>query len=192
MPKIDAPSVVEHRAARRAALLDAAVALLHEAPERVPTLAEVGARSGLSRSSVYHYFESNQALLAAVVEETFPRWQRRFDAAYGDADTPADRIRAYVRENLRLVADGEHALARTLVNVAQGHDFNVRSAEFHSALTAPLAEALRELGEPNVDLAAEMVNAIVLTGARRVEAGDDVAAVEAATERLLGPFLSRS
>ena len=192
MPKIDAATVAEHRAARRAALLDAAVDLLRENPEAVPSLADAGQRAGLSRSSVYHYFNSNRALMAAVVDETFPRWQRRFDEAYATAASPGDRVRAYVHENLKLVADGEHALARALVDVVPRDELATQSAVFHSRLTAPLAAALAELGEPHIEFTAELVNSLVLTGARHLEAGVELDVVEQGIERVLGPFLDRA
>lgn len=190
MPKIDAATVAEHRAARRAALLDAAADLLRENPSNVPSLAAAGARAGLSRSSVYHYFDSSEALMAAVVEETFPRWQRRFDAALAGASTPAERVIAYVHENLQLVADGEHALARALTQVVPGHELADRSMAFHAELTAPLIAALTQLGAHNVELTAELVNSMVLTGTRQLEAGDDLAVVQSSIEGILRPFLA--
>ena len=190
MPKIDAATVAEHRAARRAALLDAAADLLREDPSKAPSLAAAGARAGLSRSSVYHYFESSEAMIAALVEETFPRWQRRFDEAIGSASTPAERVLAYVHENLRLVADGENALARALSTAAPSHDLADRSMAFHAALTAPLAAALGELGVANVDFTAELVNSLVLTGARQLEAGAAIDEVEAGIQAVLRPFLA--
>ncbi|MFN3866731.1 MAG: TetR/AcrR family transcriptional regulator [Demequina sp.] len=192
MPKIDAATVAEHRTARRAALLDAAVALLHEHPETVPGLAEVGRHAGLSRSAVYHYFGSSQDLLTAVLEDTFPRWQRRFDSAYAASSTPADCVRAYVRENLALVAEGEHALARSLTAVVPDSEMASRSAAFHSRLIEPLTKALGDIGDPAPELTTELVNALVLAGARRLEAGVALEDVTAAVSRLVEPYLSRA
>ena len=56
MPRIDAATVAEHRAARERDLLEAARRLLRSEPDRVPTLREVGDQAGLSRSGVYQYF----------------------------------------------------------------------------------------------------------------------------------------
>ena len=192
MPKIDAATVAEHRAARRAALLDAAADLLRENPSQVPSLAAAGARAGLSRSSVYHYFDSSEALVAAVVEETFPRWQRRFEEALGGATTPAERVLAYVHENLRLVGDGENALARALSTAMPSHELADRSMAFHAALTAPLSAALAELGVKDVDFTAELVNSLVLTGARQLEAGTPLEEVEASIQAVLRPFLTQA
>ncbi|MFW7415832.1 TetR/AcrR family transcriptional regulator [Demequina sp. SO4-18] len=192
MPKIDAATVAEHRSARRAALLDAAVTLLRESPDAAPNLGAVGRRAGLSRSAVYHYFSSSQDLLTAVVEETFPRWQRRFDAAYAGAPGPADRVRVYVRENLALVAEGDHALARTLITVVTDEHIAPRSAAFHAALVKPLMEALGDLNDPAPALTADLINALVLAGARRLEAGDDFDAVCDGVGRLVDPYLDRA
>ena len=77
MPKIQAATVVEHHAAQRAALLDAARALLSEGPTtEAPSLADVAARAGLARSSAYSYFSSREDLLNALAADTFPRWTR--------------------------------------------------------------------------------------------------------------------
>jgi AcrR family transcriptional regulator len=193
VPKISAPTVAEHRAARRAALLEAAVDLLAEQPDRVPSLAAVGKRAGLSRPSVYHYFTSAETLLAAVVEEAFPRWESRFDDALAVASTPAERIRIYARENLRLVADGELALANTLATIVPENDLSARSARFHQRLLEPVRGALEELAVPEPELAADLVNALVLAGCRAVEGGTGVDDALAGLLRILDPFLdSRS
>ncbi|NYI41750.1 TetR/AcrR family transcriptional regulator [Demequina lutea] len=190
MPKIVEATVAEHRAARRAALLDAAVTLLHERPEEIPGLAAVGKRAGLSRSSVYHYFSSREDLLAQVVEHTFPRWEQRFQAAYAAEPTSAGRVRAFVRENIGLVSDGEHALARTLAAIAPAEHMGRHSADFHQRLVEPLTEALAEIGSTDAELTAQLVNALVHSGARQVESGADAHAVMAGILEILDPYLA--
>ena len=189
MPKIEQPTVAEHSAARRAALLAAAVALLHEHPEETPSLAAVGERAGLSRSSVYHYFSSREDLLAHVVEDTFPRWDQRFEAAYAAQTTPAGMVRAFVTENIRLVADGEHALTRTLSAIAPAEQMGRHAEDFHRRLVAPLTEALTQLDSADPGLSSHLVNGLVIAGARQVEAGSDAQVVIGAVMEVLAPFL---
>ena len=56
MPKISAPSIVEHRELRRQQLISAALELaLGEGAEAV-TVAAVAKKAGLARSSIYEYF----------------------------------------------------------------------------------------------------------------------------------------
>lgn len=192
MPRIAAPTVAEHRAARRRALLDAARALLTAEPDRVPSLAEVGARAGLSRSSVYQYVQSRDDLLRAVVSDSFPRWQERLDAAMAAAPGPAARVLAFVRANLELVADGEHALARTLAVVAPAEDLARESRAFHEQLLLPVLAALTELGVPDPETTAELVNALVHAASRRVEQTGDLERAYAATAALLDGYLNEA
>lgn len=189
MPRIDAPTVAEHRAARERALLDAARGLLTDRPERVPTLAEVGELAGLSRSSVYQYYASSEDLLSAVVRDSFPRWQERLDAAIGAAHGPRGRVLAYLRVNLELVADGEHALARTLVSVAPSEELTRRSQTFHDRLLAPLREALQELGAPDPETTTELINALVHTASRQVEQTGELERAYDATAALVDGYL---
>lgn len=189
VPRIDAPTVAEHRAARRRALLDAARDALTAEPDRLPSLAEVGERAGLSRSSVYEYFRSRDDLLRAVVSDSFPRWQQRLDAVMGAAPDPAERVLAFVRGNLQLVADGEHALARTLAVVAPAEDLARESRAFHEQLLLPVLDALRALGVPDPETTAELVNALVHAASRRVEQTGDLERAYEATAALLEPYL---
>lgn len=188
MPRIKAATVVEHRAAQRRALLDAARTLLGETGD-VPSLADVAARADLARSSVYQYFASRQDLLDAVVEDTFPRWSRRIVAAMADAGTPGQQVLAYVEENLQLVADGEHAVARALVAVTPEDALAARSGAMHEQLRTPVIAALREHGATDPEAMADLVNAVVMTGSRMIEQGADVVAVRRLVRDLLAPYL---
>ncbi len=189
MPRIDAPTVAEHRAVRERALLDAARRLLTEDPTRVPTLAEVGELAGLSRSSVYQYFASRDDLLRAVVGDSFPRWQQRLDEAIGAADGPAERLLAYVRVNLELVADGEHALAQALSVVAPSEDLTREAQEFHSRLLLPIVDALVELGADDPEITAELVQSVVHTASLLVERTCDLERAHRAAVALLGAYV---
>ena len=189
MPRIDAPTVVEHRAARERALLDAARGLLTAHPDRVPSLAEVGAVAGLSRSSVYQYYASREDLLAAVVADSFPRWQRVSTPRWRRPTARGARVLAFLRANLELVADGEHALARTLAVVAPSEDLARQSREFHDQLLLPVADALVELGAPDPETTTELVNALVHAASRRVEQAGDLERAYAAAASLLEPYL---
>jgi len=189
VPKIQAATVAEHRAAQHRALLDAAHALLVERPDAPPTLAAVGARAGLARSSVYQYFSSRDDLLAALVTEVFPRWSTTVQEAMDEADDPAEQVLAYLRSNLELVASGEHAVARALTEIAPSDALARGSRQMHDALLLPLVRALTELGLPKPQTTAELVNGVVLTASRLIETGHDPADARARAEEMLEPFV---
>lgn len=191
MPRIQAPTVAEHRAAQHRALLDAARQILSETG-RPPTLTQVAARAGLARPSLYQYFRSPGDLLNAVVEDVFPRWSARVAAAMDAAATPADRVLAYVLTNFELITEGEHALASLLAEVAPGDTVAEQSRAMHQQLLEPLVEALHHLGVRTVPETAEMINAIVFAGSRLIESGTDLQTTWESARTLLEPFVRTS
>ena len=192
MPRIKADTVVAHRAAQRGALIEAARALLAENPGRAPSLAAVGARAGLARPSVYQYFKSSDDLFEAVVADMFPRWSRRLDEAMRTATTPGERVLAYVDANLRLVADGEHALARSLAAMAASTSGDGEH-ERHRTLVQPLIDALRDLGARDPGTTADLINAVVYSVANLIESGTSLRVARTRAHELLVPYLdSRS
>ncbi|BBE50596.1 Fatty acid metabolism regulator protein [Ferriphaselus amnicola] len=59
---------LEERELRSAQLLDAAVSLWLQNPERIPSVSEVAKRAGIAKGAVYLYFKSKEDLLLAVHE----------------------------------------------------------------------------------------------------------------------------
>ena len=108
MPRIDAPTVGEHRDAKRRALLDAARSMLSEAPGAPPDINELTARAGMTRSNFYTYFPSRAELVVAVAEDLMPRWITTVAEAVRDAGGGRRGVVAYVHTTLDLVAAGDH------------------------------------------------------------------------------------
>lgn len=187
MPRISAPSVAEHRAAQERALLDAAHALLQEAGE-APTMAQVAARAGLARSSVYQYFASRQDLLQALVRDVFPRWTERVAAAMDAAPTPADRMLAYAVVNVELVAEGAHAVGSALAALAPGEELDEQAMRMHVDIQRPLIAALEEVGVDDPASLAEMINSMVHTATRLLEGGQTLEQVKGHLAVVLGPL----
>ncbi|NKZ02796.1 TetR/AcrR family transcriptional regulator [Actinomadura latina] len=189
MPKIQAPTVAQHRAERRAALLDAARTLLSEQPEQAPSLADVARRAGLARSSVYAYFTSRDDLLDALIVDTFPRWSAYVEAQMEKARTPGDRVLAYIQANLRLVARGDHALARALAGTGRADTLANSSRLLHDELQTPLRAALAEHGAADPDRTAELVQSLVYTLTRMIEDGLAERTARRLARELLAPYL---
>ena len=120
MPQIDAPTVAEHRAQQREALLDAAEAILLADGHSALTFRALGARTGLARNSIYRYFSSRDDLIAALCERDMPRWLEDLEAAMAAADGPDERVAAFVSTQLRLVAQGSHRMAELLGDAPLG------------------------------------------------------------------------
>jgi AcrR family transcriptional regulator len=193
VPRINAATVAEHRVQQRAAILTAARELLAETGAG-PSLAAVGERAGLARSSVYAYFSSREDLLAAVVDQVLPDWSGQVVAAMRAAESPAARVWAYVTSNVELFESAEQAAAQALTRVVDPAVLAEPMASFHDRMRAPLVEALHEMGEPEPSACADLIGALVVRvthveGAAGTELGGEGAL--ALLQRMLGHWLGR-
>jgi AcrR family transcriptional regulator len=188
MPRIRAASVAEHRTMQRRALLDAARALLAEGGTEALTFPALAERTGLARSSVYEYFRSRAAVVEELCAVDFPVWAAEVEAAMRDAETPAEKIEAYVRTQLTLVGDGRHraVVAISAGELDAGAREKIRAA--HGGLIAMVVAALSGLGHAEPRLTAMLLQGVVDAAVRRIELGaaeDPGTVVEAAVAMAL-------
>jgi AcrR family transcriptional regulator len=185
MPKISAPTVAEHRARQRTALLRAATDILVTDGIGAVTPAAVGAAAGLARPSVYQYFPSGAAIIAAIIEDVFPRANQILADAIATASTPSERLDTYIRETLRLAAEGYHRPASALAGATLPPECVTRLIVLHHEQAAPFQQALSELGVPGLLLTAPLLGGIIEAGMRLVEAGQSLVAVTERTTALI-------
>lgn len=189
MPRIAAPTVAQHHATQRAALLDAARALLAEGAAGGPSLAQVAQRAGLARTSVYSYFRSRGDLLDALVADTLPRWSTHVTSRMGAVTLPGEQVLAYVDANLELVEQGAHALVRALADTGRDEAVSASAAQLHHQLRTPLVRALAEHGTPDPEAMAQVVQAIVYTLSRQIEEGAPGPRARGLARELMAPYL---
>ena len=185
MPKIHAPTVAEHHARRRTALLEAAEQLIADQGVPALTLAAAGAGAGLARSSVYQYFESTPALVAAVVEDAFARINEQLQAAVDPADPPAARIDAYVRFALKVATEPANRAMHQLGHADLPPSCRARLADLHREQYAPLRRAVAELHTPNPTLTTSLVLGIIGAAVQAVTEGSPLARVQRRTIQLI-------
>lgn len=185
MPRIAAPTLAEHRSRQRAALLEAATELLVTEGAAAVTPGAVGAAVGLARSSVYQYFDSAAAILAAIIEDSFPRSNALLTAALAGIEDPLEVMTVYVRETLRQAAAGAHRPAAALAAVELPPGCRARLVELHQEQIAPLLAALDRLEVPDVTVAVRLIAGMLESAMGAVEAGESVDVVTRSTLRLL-------
>jgi AcrR family transcriptional regulator len=156
MPRIEAATVAEHHAQRRAAILDGAVAVLRRSGPDGVTPAAVAGAAGLARTSVYQYHPSTGALLAAAVEEEFRRTRDALEAATARARTPRGRLTAYLDVGLDAAVAGHRPMG-AYAGLDLPAECRTRIAELHASLVRPLVEALRGLGTDDAEGVAALV-----------------------------------
>ena len=171
MPRIDAPTVAEHHRRRRAELLAAGADLLAAGGVDAVTLGAVGSATGLARSSVYQYFDSAPALLAAVVEDVFPRSIERLRVAVDRAASPREKVDAYVVTALDLAADGTHRSLYALVGADLPEACRARIAELHAEQFGPLRDAVAGLGVADPALSTRLLLGVLQSATQAVVEG---------------------
>jgi AcrR family transcriptional regulator len=171
VPKIEAPTVAEHRANQERALLDAARELLLAGGRAAITPAAVGAAAGLARSSVYKYFSSGEEILTRIATEAFADWGARVSEAVGRAADVDGRIDAYVRTTLELADSGAHRVAVLGGGLPPDARARERLAQAHRDLAAPLVAALAERGDADPVLTAELVDGVLGRAIDQLDAG---------------------
>jgi AcrR family transcriptional regulator len=107
-PRINAPSVAEHRAQVQERLVDAAEALLRSGEDGALTAGAVSAAAGIARNSIYRYVDSVDELRDLVVDRYLPAWQDAVDAALAGVDDPVERLVTWVRVNLEQASAAGH------------------------------------------------------------------------------------
>jgi len=156
---------------QRAALLDAARALLSEGGTEALTFPALAQRTGLARSSVYEYFRSRAAVVEELCAVDFPVWAAEVEAAMAEAESPGEKIEAYVRQQLALVGDRRHraVVAISAGELDAGARERIRAA--HGGLIAMIVEALGALGHEQPRLTAMLLQGVVDAAVRRIELG---------------------
>ena len=78
----------EDKAARRAAILDAAEALLAKDSDNLASVAQVAEAAGLAKGTVYLYFETKEEIIMAVHERHSLALFEHIDAVFADKNSP--------------------------------------------------------------------------------------------------------
>ncbi len=177
MPKIGAPTVAEHHEQRRADLLAAASRLLADGGFPAVTLAAVGSAAGLARSSVYQYFDSAPALVAAVVEDAMTRALDELVSRLTDLSSPLERMDAFVGFALHTATDETHRGLAALAHTPLPEPCAAHLAALHREQRRPLRAALVELGATDPDLLTELVVGVVQAASRAMLDGQPEAEV---------------
>lgn len=185
MPKINAPTVAEHRSARRTALLRATETLLLESGLAGVNPRTVCERANLTRSSFYDYFNSKDDLLVAVAIDAFEQWDREIEAELTDVERPMDRLRVLIEATMRMTADGKHDIAAPLrqADLAPTHIDDLMT--LHDTLMRPLQRTIADLGVEQPERFAGLAQGVMSAGIQLVQHGLEPQAVADDVFRML-------
>lgn len=100
MPRIAADSVAAHRALMMGKLLDAFGDLLHDEGYAEVTLAQVAARAGMARNTVYNYVGDKEALLMAFIDRAVEHFAEELRAELAALPDATARLRHLVTKQM--------------------------------------------------------------------------------------------
>jgi AcrR family transcriptional regulator len=167
MPRIDAPTLAEHRDQRLSALLSAGRSLLLEEGPAGVTMAAVANRTGLSRPAIYEYFDSTSDLLAAILLDHMREWTHTVgDVITGIAD-PGVRVDEYVTRSIQFFHQEDHRAMAFISQSSLPATVRERIITEHRAMIQPLITALRDLDIQDPTRAAQFVQGVVEAAARQ-------------------------
>lgn len=171
MPRISASSVADHVAQQEAAVFDAAIRLFATRGYRNVSLGDIAAEVGLARNSLYRYFPDKAHILLRWYRAELPVQAERAAAVLTGPAAPAERLAAWVDDQLDYAARPEHALVASLAEVLPDLDDTTRAelADSHRHLLAPLDTALRDAGVKRSDdraIVAELIGGLVMAAAQ--------------------------
>jgi AcrR family transcriptional regulator len=155
-----------------AAVLDAAVALLADRPDA--SLADIAARAGVARQTVYAHFGSREALLAAVAERALAHALAAIDDAEPHRGEPAEALDRLIRawwasvERYARILD---ALATDSSGAAEAHEFHAPILDRLKGLVRRGQRAGHFDGRLTPDWAATAFLALMHAAAAEVAAG---------------------
>lgn len=181
MPKIDAKTVVEHRASREQQILEVATKLMRSTTSGELSLAAVAAEIGVTRTAIYKYFASAEELRARIVTDSFAAWRALVETEVSKAESPEEKVRTFAAVSLRLAGSGAHHAA--MIAGADGSIGALNLDERHAELREPLSASLRELGVTNPEIEAELIDAAIGRGIELIDRGSDSGVV---TTSILG------
>jgi AcrR family transcriptional regulator len=149
-----------------AAIVEAATYILSRSGLADFTSNKVAERAGVNVASFYQYFPNKEALLFHIVQRTWDEQLARLEPILTSGDaSPADRLRAFVRE-LILVEAAEAELRRGMraasVELHDTPEFKALLARGKALFHGFLADALGERVPDELDFAVE-TTAILIT-----------------------------
>jgi AcrR family transcriptional regulator len=108
VPDTDTPAPAPRRGRPgydRAQVLEIAVALFIEQGYDATSVSDLAARLGLTKSALYHHYDSKEQLLSLALDEALDGLESVFDEPAARVGSPVERLDAVVRGAVRILVD---------------------------------------------------------------------------------------
>ena len=149
VPTVSAWAAEQEAAAReRRALMQAAIDVMCEHPDRSPRVSDIVARADLSNTAFYRHFRSKDDLVLAILDDGRRTLLGYLDHLMAGAPTAEDRVRRWIEGMMAQAVDPDAAAATRAVHVnAARIDGGVgdKGRRAEAELRELLEDALREV-----------------------------------------------
>jgi TetR/AcrR family fatty acid metabolism transcriptional regulator len=108
---------------KRRRIIDAAVEVFAEKGFFYARVSEIADAAGVADGTIYLYFKSKDDILIAIFEEKMAEILARFVTMLQEVDDPAEKIRRYIIEHLKLVAEQPKLMQVLTVELRQSARF---------------------------------------------------------------------
>jgi|AP95_1055475.scaffolds.fasta_scaffold00478_8 AcrR family transcriptional regulator len=153
----------------RRRIIAAGYRMLLQFGENKTSMGDIADAAGVSRGTVYRYFDDRDQLLEAVMDHSAHRYWDAIDASITDDMSLGDKIESRVQTSIRFssglidqLASGSVEMYRRMIT-GDLHRSSILSAE----RTVPMLELARERGEFRADLdialAADWISRIIVS-----------------------------
>lgn len=158
MPKLGAEPI------RKAALINATIAMIGRAGSLDVTVAQIAREAGMSTALAHHYFGSKERIFLAAMRHILSQYQETTSRELKAVDSPHSRLMALVRANFsqanferETVAAWLNFYALALVDPEAARLLRV----YHRRLRSNLLVALRPLLGPGAEASARTLGALI-------------------------------
>ena len=143
-------------------ILDRAVALFNEKGYDATSVADLAERLGVSKSALYHHFDSREQLLDVALDRALGRLEALLDAPAADG-SPVERLRSVLHDAVLVLVD-ELPYVTLLLRVRGNSPVERRALErrraFDHRVTA-LVERAQHAGQLRADLDAAVATRLL-------------------------------
>lgn len=160
MPRIAHESIKKHREARKSEILTAAYTVLKDEGFDAVSFSSVAKRVGIARNSIYDYYESNNALITAMLMNLGPQFASFLSNRLQDAATVDEMISTFVRSMFEWNRDSNFEL---VIAANRSKIDAVTLTRMREIYREPLDKRLADAGVAGFEDAIVLVHSLITT-----------------------------
>jgi len=127
----------------RQCLLDAAQAEFQASGYAGASIADIVARSGRSKPTLFRHFPTKRSLFEGVVERVAQQWATAVDLSHLPTDDPVHWLREYAKRTLAWITNDDNLFVSRMA-IAEGYVFPEIGERFRALVSEPMRRVLAD------------------------------------------------